>query len=212
MINNTDKIAALRREIISQIVATMKENNLEELELLDENELDDPTYVLVRCNNGDWCESVVKKVSVVGEGIELHCNDENVDAVLGSAELACNPLERLESVRQNILQTLELPDLSSVDPGKLIEYEKQGNVSRKDILNEMFNCIKAIPQGELISREAYPMNDEERDRCCIRGFEIDGDVLKAVLEYEPDFNERRISVEFLNVNDLLGIMLSMLNL
>ncbi len=112
MQTNSDKIAALRRDITAQIVALMKDNKLEELELLEKEELDDPTYVMVLCNSGDWHESVVNRVRLVGDGIELHCSDEYVDAVLGSSELACNPLERLESSRQNILQTLGLPDNS----------------------------------------------------------------------------------------------------
>jgi hypothetical protein len=112
MQTNEDKIAALRRDITALIAALMKGNNLEEIELLDEDELDDPTKILIQCNNGDWCEAVVKKVSLADDGIEIHCEGhyENISAVLDSTELACNPPECLESVRQNIFQTLGLED------------------------------------------------------------------------------------------------------
>ncbi len=109
-----EKSAAVRRELTARIVALMKDNNLTEVDFIEE-ELDDPTYVMVPMNSGDWYESIVKKVSLVGDGIELHCRDEYVDAVLDGNDLACLPPERLESLRRNILQTLGLADTS--DPG-----------------------------------------------------------------------------------------------
>ncbi len=213
MQTNNDKIAALRREITAQIVALMKNNELEELELLEEDELDDPTYILFPSDKGNWYESVVRKVVLIGGDIELQCYDEddNVDAVIGSSELACNVLERLESIRQNVIQTLEITDISAVDPNGLIQLREQTRSTREAIIREMYNCVNATPCAKLYSKTCYRINDEDRDICCIRGFEVDGPVLNAVLEYEESGLTRQISVESLNVEELLAIMLSMLN-
>ncbi len=214
MKSNLEKISVLRDELTAQIVALMKENNLEELELLEEEELDDPTYILFPSDKGNWYEAVVRKVILVGNDFELQCydNDDNVDAVIGSAELACNALERLESIRQNILQTLEITDISPVDPEALLRLEEQTKTTREAIIKEMYNCVNATPCAELESKMSYRINDEERDICCIRGFEIDGPVLNAILEYEESGLTRRTPVDSLDVEELLVILLSMLNI
>ncbi len=209
MQTNNQKINALRSDITAQIVALMKNNNLKEVEFIEE-ELDDPTYVLWADNDGEWSESIVKKVSLCGEGIELHCDDEHGKVDIESHELACNHLGWLENIRQNILQALEITDTSAVDSGELIRLRDQSLTARDSILKEMYTCVKAIPNESLKSKECYQINDEDGDLCYIRGFEIKGNAVQAVLEYEPDFNERRINVGSLDVEALLGIMLSML--
>lgn len=112
MQTNNDKISALRREITAQIVALMKEHNLEEIELNTDDDtpegLCDPVYVLWADDDGNWSESPVKKVILDGENIQLFCDNEHGRVIIGPCEFACQMVEWLEEIRLGILKTLGL--------------------------------------------------------------------------------------------------------
>jgi len=108
-----DRIKALRREIIARIVATMKEHGLREVRLNTDDDTPegqaDPVYVLWVDDNGNWYEAPVKRVTMDGEYIRLHCEDDNDgDVTIESHEFACRNLYWLEEIRQAITKTLGL--------------------------------------------------------------------------------------------------------
>jgi sulfite reductase alpha subunit-like flavoprotein len=210
MQTNEDKITALRREITAQIVALMKENNLEELEF-DEDKLEDPTYVLWANNDGDWYESIVKKVSLVsGSGIVLYCDDENGTAIMNLFDLACQHLDWLENIRKNIIQTLDLADAQPTLADRLKQLQGEMDTTKSEILQTMYSIVDATPEQELEGSMTYLTSDEERDKCCLIGFEARNEVLTAVLEYEFTNRPRRVPARSLNTEEVLLAMLSML--
>lgn len=110
MQTNYDKIHALRRVITAQIVAMMKEHNLEEIELNTDDDtpegLCDPAYVHWADNDGYWFEAPVKKVILNSDGIELYCENEHGHVIIGPLDFACQMVEWLEDIRMGIIKTL----------------------------------------------------------------------------------------------------------
>jgi hypothetical protein len=102
-----DKINALRKELIQSIVTILKNNGLQEIELIADEE-DDITYVIWFDNDGNVYDSPVKKVSLDHDSICLDVYDEyeNISSTLYQYDLGCMHLDWLEHIRENILKTI----------------------------------------------------------------------------------------------------------
>lgn len=107
---NTKK---LRKDIITNIVSLLKENDLSEIQL--EGMIKEPTFVLWHDDNRNWYDSPVKTVSLNSPGISIDVEDkfENVAATLYSndGDKAFQDSDWLKSLRDNVLEAIEAKKL-----------------------------------------------------------------------------------------------------
>lgn len=104
-----ERINELRKELIQSIVTILKENGLERLEL-SEN-LENPTYVIWNePQQGIFYDSQVYAVAIHKDGISIDVEDgetEFADTLYSChGDLGCVHLDWLESIRENILETI----------------------------------------------------------------------------------------------------------
>lgn len=113
----SDRVAVLRREILDDIVSTLRRHNLERLNL--EPAWDNITYVVAFGNDGYAYDCKVKEVSVsccplidgtLANGISLEVEDNHgeFEGTLYGHDLGCRNLDWLCEIRENIQTVLEL--------------------------------------------------------------------------------------------------------
>lgn len=105
-----------------------------------------------------------------------------------------------------------LNEKGSTPAQKLKQLSDASKATKTEFLDTMYRCVYATPDQELYGEMSYLTCDEDRDKCCIVGFEVDGDVLNAVLEYEFSDESRRVPACSLSIEDTVPAMLSMLEI
>lgn len=103
------RIEQLRVDLIEAIIAIMKENNTTQMELSDL--VCDPTFVIWFDKNGYPSEWMVKRVTYASNRITLsgYCEETGeFEECYSSYNLGARNIDWLDSVRQNMLETLKI--------------------------------------------------------------------------------------------------------
>lgn len=101
----TQRIIALRKELIEAIKQIFQANNLTELDISDTS---DSTYVIWWDNDNNPAEGQVIEVHYDGKELSLKVDTEDKPVSLYESDFAFESLVWLDSIHNNILETLDL--------------------------------------------------------------------------------------------------------